>query len=53
MKEAQAVRIIHVGWIEGKSNLADLFTKITMPGGNERHRMVETIFHNKATTMKL
>jgi len=31
VREAQAAGIIRVGWIEGKNNLADLFTKTTMP----------------------
>ena len=50
VREAQAAGIIRVGWIEGKYNLADLFTKTTM-SGNERHGMVENIFHNNAAPL--
>lgn len=50
VREAQAAGTIRVGWIEGKYNLADLFTKTTM-SGNERHGMVENIFHNNAAPL--
>ena len=51
VREAQAAGTIKVGWIEGKFNLADLFTKTTM-AGNIRHGLVEGIFNNGATTLK-
>ena len=47
VREAQAAGTIRVGWIEGKFNLADLFTKTTI-AGNTRHGIVEGIFHNEA-----
>ena len=52
VREAQAAGTIRVGWIEGKYNLADLFTKTTI-SGNERHGIVEGIFHNDAAPIKV
>ena len=52
VREAQAAGIIRVGWIEGKNNLADLFTKTTMPK-HVRHFLVQSIFNNNATVLKL
>ena len=51
VRESQAAGNIHVGWIPGERNLADLLTKTTMPG-NARHSIVEIIFHNKAVKCK-
>ena len=50
VRESQAAGAIRVGWIDGKFNLADLFTKTTM-AGNARNTLVENIFHNDATPM--
>lgn len=52
VREAQAAGTIRVGWIEGKFNLADLFTKTTI-ASNVRHGIVEGIFHNEATPIKV
>lgn len=52
VREAQAAGTIRVGWIKGIFNLADLFTKTTMPG-NERNDMVENIFQNDACPVKM
>ena len=46
--EAQAAGILRVGWIPGEFDLADLFTKTTMPG-NTRHNLVVSIFSNTAS----
>ena len=48
------VGIIKVGWIEGKSNLADLFTKTTIlsPQG-DRWNFVQNIFKNQCSFGKL
>ena len=40
--------VIRFGWILGEFNLADLFTKTTMPG-NTRHNLVDSIFSNTAS----
>ena len=45
---AQDSGIIRVGWISGELNLADFFTKTTMPG-NTRHNLVDSIFSNTAS----
>ena len=50
VREAQAAGTLRVGWIDGKFNLADLFTKTTM-AGNARNGMVEGIFHNDAAPL--
>ena len=50
VREAQAAGTIRVGWIEGTHNLADLFTKTTMPG-NVRQALVNSIFHNDAAPL--
>ena len=50
VREAQAADTIRVGWIEGKDNLADLFTKTTL--SNEAKRtFVHNIFNNKVTPL--
>ena len=36
VREAQAANIIRVGWVDGKFNLADVFTK-TMMGMQSMH----------------
>ena len=48
VREAQDAGILQVGWIPGEFNLADLFTKITMPG-NTRHNFLDPIFSNTAS----
>ena len=48
LSEAEAAGILWVGWIPGEFNLADLFTKTTMPG-NTRHNLVDSIFSNTAS----
>jgi ribosomal protein L31E len=50
VRESQAAGTIRVGWIPGEQNLADLFTKTTMPG-NVRNDIVETIFMNGSSYM--
>ena len=52
VREAQAAGIIRVGWIEGKDNLADLFTKTTMPTQTKTN-FVKYIFNNEASVLKL
>jgi hypothetical protein len=51
VREAQAAGTIKVMWIPGTSNLADLFTKTTLPG-NVKNDIVETIFNNKAYVLE-
>ena len=48
VREAQATDLLRVGWIPGEFNLADLFTKSTIPG-NTRHNLVDSIFSNTAS----
>ena len=48
VREAQDAGILRVGCIPGEFNLADLFTKTTMPG-NTRHNLVDSIFSNAAS----
>ena len=45
VRKDQSAGTIRDGWIEGKLNFTDLFTK-TMMSGNDRNGMVESIFHN-------
>lgn len=52
VREAQAADIIRVGWIPGEFNLADLFTKTTMPA-NMKNGLVQNIFCNKATEIDM
>ena len=50
VREAQAAGMIRVGWIEGKYNVADLFTKTTL--SNEMKRtFIQNIFDNKVTPL--
>ena len=50
VREAQAAGVIRVGWIEGKYNVADLFTKTTL--SNEAKRtFVQYIFNNQVTPL--
>ena len=37
VKEAQAAGILRAGWIPGEFNLADLFTKTTIPGNTRQN----------------
>ena len=48
VREAQASEIIRTGWIPGDMNLADLFTKTTMPA-NKKNGFVQNIFQNDAS----
>ena len=50
VREVQAAGIIRIGWIDGKFNLADLFTKTTL-AGNVKHGLVMNIFNNVATPL--
>ena len=43
--------MLRVGWITSEYNVADLLTKTTMTR-NIRHRMVESIFYNKAVVIR-
>ena len=50
VREAQAAGVIRVEWIEGKFNVADLFTKTTV--SNEAKRtFVQCIFNNQVTPL--
>ena len=50
VREAQAAGVIRVGWIEGKFNIADLFTKTTL--SNEAKRtFVQHIFNDQVTPL--
>jgi len=48
--EAQAAGVIRVGWIEGKENVADLFTKTTLSNESKR-RFIQFIIDDKATPL--
>ena len=48
VREAQVACTLRVVWIPGEFNLADFFTKTTMPG-NTRHNLVDSIFSNTAS----
>ena len=50
VREAQAAGVIHVGWIEGKFNVADLFTKTTLSNETKR-TFVQSIFDNQVTPL--
>ena len=51
VREAQASGTFRVVWIPGEYNLADLFTNNTMTG-NMKHKMVESVFCNKAVVIR-
>ena len=51
VREAQAAGIIRVGWIEGKHNITDLFTKTTL-ATNQKHFIVTGIFNKKVVVIK-
>ena len=51
VREAQAAVTWRVRWIPGEYNLADLLTNTKMKE-NTRHGMVESIFYNKAVTVR-
>ena len=51
VREAQAAGIIRVGWIGGKYNIMDLFTKTTL-AINQKHFIVTGIFNNKVAVIK-
>ena len=48
VREAQAEVILQVVWIPGEFNMAEFFTKTTIPG-NKRHNLLDSIFSNKAS----
>jgi len=50
VREAQAAGVIRVGWIEGKNNIADLFTKTTF-SNEAKKTFVQNIFDNKVTPL--
>ena len=50
VREAQAAGVIRVGWIEGKKNVADLFTKTTLSNESKR-RFIQFIFDDTATPL--
>ena len=50
VREAQAAGTIRVGWIEGKDNVADLFTKTTLSNETKR-AFVQSIFNNRVTPL--
>ena len=50
VREAQAADIIRVGWIEGKRNEADLFTKTTISNESKR-KFIQFIIDDIATPL--
>ena len=50
VREAQAADVIGVGWIEGKENVADLFTKTTLSNESKR-RFIQFIIDDIATPL--
>ena len=50
VREAQAAGVIRVGWIEGKFNIADLFTKTTLSNEAKR-QFIQSIFNNNVTPL--
>ena len=50
-RESRASRTLGVGWIPGKFNLEYLLTKTTITR-NMRHRIIESIFNNKAALIR-
>ena len=50
VREAQAAGVIRVGWIEGKENVADLFTKTTLSNECKR-KFVQFIFDDISTPL--
>ena len=50
VREAQAAGTIRVGWIEGKDNVADQFTKTTLSNETKR-TFVQSIFNNRVTPL--
>ena len=51
VREAQASLVIRMAWIPGDLNLADLFTKTTMPA-NKKHGFVQVIFTNNVEVLE-
>ena len=51
VREAQAAGIIHVLWIKGTNNLADLLTKTTL-ASNVKHDIADCIFANKSVLIE-
>jgi len=50
VREAQAAGIIRVGWIEGKGNVADLFTKTTISNESKR-KFIHFVIDDIATLL--
>ncbi len=50
VRETQAAGVIRVGWIEGKENVANLFTKTTLSNESKRN-FVQSIFDNTSTPL--
>ena len=50
VREGQAAGVIRVGWIEGKENVADLFTKTTLSNECKRN-FVQSIFDDISTSL--
>ncbi len=48
VREAQAADVIRVGWVEGKYNVADLFTKTTISNEAKR-QFIQSMFNNNVT----
>ena len=44
------MHIIRMAWIPGDLNLADLFTKTTLPA-NKKHGFIMTIFNNNVEVL--
>ena len=51
VRESQSAGKIRVRWIPGEINPADLLTRNTI-SGNDRHSIVEIVFHNKEVKRK-
>ena len=50
VREAQAAGIIRVGWIEGKENVTDVFTKTTISNESKR-KCIQFIIDDIATPL--
>ena len=48
VREAQAAKIIKVGWVQSELNLKNLFTKITL-SSETRRRLVKSNLNNNTT----
>lgn len=50
VREAQAAKIIKIGWVQSELNLANLFTKITL-SSETRRRLVKSKLNNNTTPL--